>query len=103
MKKTYENTFAQGVDLVKKLTVVAAISLVASIVLEQMGNAWNTAFLILTIVVFAATFYVIRKFCVCPHCGRHISTGIFTVTTCPSCKHSLYTGKKVKQSKTPKS
>ena len=97
MKKIYENTFSQGKDLVKKLMVAAIISCVMGVVCEQMGNRLSYAFLVLSIVIFVAVVYVIAKFCRCPHCGKRIFFGVLKVTTCPSCRRNLYTGKKSKK------
>ena len=49
--------------------------------------------------MFIAIIYIAAKYCRCPNCGKHIILGVLAIETCPRCKHSLTTGKKVKKSK----
>lgn len=97
MKKVYENTFVQGRELVKKFFAAAVISAALGIVCEQMGNPVAPYLLVLTLVIMIATVYVMFKMCRCPHCGKRILTGVFVATTCPGCRRSLVTGKKMKK------
>ncbi|MDO4983641.1 MAG: hypothetical protein Q4E35_08830 [Eubacteriales bacterium] len=95
--KIYENTFIQGRELAKKLAVGTAVSCVAGILLAQMQSNLELIFITLTFVLFAATIYVIIKYCKCPYCGRRIFLGVLKVTSCPSCHRSFTTGKKVRK------
>ena len=52
-----------------------------------------------TLILFIATVVIIVRECRCPHCGKVIFLGVLAVTSCPKCKRSLTTGKKVKKSR----
>ena len=98
MKRVYENTFIQGRELTKKFMIAAVISCIMSLVCSGIGSPFQSVFFFLTIVIFVATIYVMYKYCRCPHCGRHIMLGVLKITTCPRCRRSLITGKKMKKS-----
>lgn len=97
MKKAHENTFAQGRELVKKLMAAALISGILGLVCDQLSHPVAPYILGLTVIIMATTIYVMVTYCRCPHCGKRILTGILVATTCPSCRRSLVTGKKVKK------
>lgn len=97
MKNVYGNTFVQGRELVKKLFTAAVIGAVLSIVCNQLGSPVAPYLVGLTLVIMGTTVYVMAKYCRCPHCGKRIMTGVLVATTCPSCRRSLVTGKKMKK------
>ena len=59
----------------------------------------HTILLLITIGLFIGAVYVVVKYCRCPHCNRVIFLGVMALTSCPGCKRSLVTGKKVKKSR----
>ena len=70
---TYINSFVRGRELLKKLLVSDMVTAIIAII------------------------YVDIKYCRCPNCGKVILLGVLAINTCPRCKHSLTTGKKVKK------
>lgn len=95
---TYINGFVRGRELLKKLLVG---DFVAAILATFTRNTPNLMFLFsaATLLMFIAIIYIAAKYCRCPNCGKHILLGVLAIQTCPRCKHSLTTGKKVKKSK----
>ena len=95
---TYINSFMRGRDLLKKLLIGDFISaILATFMRSDPGLMFF--FSGLTLLLFIAIIYIAAKFCRCPNCGKHILLGVLAIDTCPRCKHSLTTGKKVKKSK----
>ena len=95
---TYINSFMRGRELLKKLLVGDFIAaLLATFTRSNPGLMFffSTA----TLLMFIAIIYIAAKYCRCPNCGKHIVLGVLAIETCPRCKHSLTTGKKVKKSK----
>ena len=98
MKKVHENSFVQGRELTKKLVIATCIGCALSLVFMMTGNApMQFALIAFTTVGMVATIYVMVKFCVCPHCGKHITMGLLAIDTCPRCHRNLVTGKKGKK------
>ena len=95
---TYINSFVRGRDLLKKLLVGDFVSaILATFTRNNMGLMFF--FTAATLLMFIAIIYIAAKYCRCPNCGKHIVLGVLAVETCPRCRHSLTTGKKVKKSK----
>ena len=98
MKKVHENSFIHGRELTKKLVIATCIGCALSILFMLMGNEpLHLALVAFTTVGMIATVYVMVKYCVCPHCGKHITMGLLAVKTCPRCRRDLITGKKYKR------
>ena len=97
MKVQYESKFSYGQRIVRYLLfAVIALSLAAALLTPK----GSTEQLILVLAAFAAIgaiFAVISKYCRCPHCGKQIIAGVLAVKSCPKCRRSLTTGKKVKK------
>lgn len=100
MKNVYENTFVQGRELTKKLVIGTCVSCVLSLIFMGMSNVTlQFVSIALTTVGFIFTIYVMAKYCVCPHCGKHITMGLLAIENCPRCHRNLVTGKKGKKSR----
>ncbi len=96
--KTYVNDFVYGRELMKKLLIcTVALALLAFVF--QSNQTVSTVLTVATLVLFASVLYIMIKFCRCPNCGKVIFLGVLAVNTCPKCKRSLVTGKKVKKSR----
>ena len=95
---TYINGFLRGRELLKKLLIGDFAAALAATFTR--GNPGLMFFFSgLTLLLFIAIIYIAVKFCRCPNCGKMILLGVLAIETCPRCKHSLTTGKKVKKSK----
>ena len=94
----YTNDFAYGKDLLKKIIIGAAVFCVLALI-TQSNPTIQAVFSLLTVACFVAAVIVDVKFCRCKHCGKVVFLGVLTITSCPRCKRSLMTGKKVKKSK----
>ena len=94
----YINSFMRGRELLKKLLIGDfAAAILATFTRNNPGLMFF--FSGLTLLMFIAIIYIAAKYCRCPNCGKHILLGVLAIETCPRCKHSLTTGKKVKKSK----
>ncbi len=93
---TYINSFMRGRELLKKLLVG---DLAAAVLATFFRNTPTMMFFfsVMTLLMFVSIIYVAMKFCRCPNCGKRIFLGVLAIDTCPRCKHSLTTGKKVKK------
>ncbi len=96
--KNYTNNFTYGRTLLKQI-IIGAVVCTAMAFIFRNNVTWGTVFSTLTIGLFIGAVYVVVKYCRCPHCNRVIFLGVMAVTTCPGCKRSLVTGKKVKKSR----
>ena len=96
--KSYVNGFVYGRDLLKKVIMATVICCVLSIVFRQ-NMLLQGVFAAATLILFFVGIYIDYKHCRCPHCGKVIFLGVLAVTSCPKCKRSLTTGKKVKKSR----
>ena len=97
MKTRYANTFEYGQKLAKYLIGFAVVICLASVLFMPKGSIVQTIAAILGMALIVATIYVTYKYCRCPHCGKHIVAGVFAVKTCPACRRSLVTGKKIRK------
>ena len=96
--KGYANNFVYGRELMKKLLVGSVIAAVAAYVF-QANQTVSTVLTGICLILFASVIYIMVKFCRCPNCGKVIFLGVMALTSCPGCKRSLVTGKKVKKSR----
>ena len=96
--KTYTNNFTYGRDLLKQIIIGAVVCTALAFVFRN-NPTWSVVFTTLTIGLFIGAVYVVVKYCRCPHCNRVIFLGVMALTSCPGCKRSLVTGKKVKKSR----
>ena len=94
----FTSDFAYGKDLLKKIIIGATVFCVLALITAS-NPPIQTVFSLLTVACFLAAIVVDVKFCRCKHCGKVVFLGVLTVTSCPRCKRSLMTGKKVKKSK----
>lgn len=100
MKKVYENTFVHGRELTKKLVIATVIGCALSLLFMVQGNTTMQFLLIgFTTIGMIGSVYVIFKYCVCPHCGKHITMGLLVIENCPRCRRNLVTGKKGKKNR----
>ena len=97
---TYVNGFVHGREMCRK-TIYGALGCgVVSLIARFIGLPYLQLFFSMaTVILFIATVVIIVRECRCPHCGKVIFLGVLAVTSCPKCKRSLTTGKKVKKSK----
>ena len=95
---TYINGFLRGRELLKKLLIGDFAAAILATFTRGTPNLM-IFFSMATLILFIAIIYVAVKFCRCPNCGKLILLGVLAIDTCPRCKHSLITGKKVKKSK----
>lgn len=96
--KNYTNDFTYGRDLLKKILFAAVGTSVVTLIVRD-NPTMQTVFAALTVLLFLTAIAVVAKYCRCPHCGRVIFLGVLAISTCPGCKRSLVTGKKVKKSR----
>lgn len=96
MKHT-ENDFVYGRARMIKMLIITAVCMVLSLVFPR-GSMIGVATLWLTIISFAATVWVVYRYCRCPNCGKIIFFGVAVIKVCPRCHRSLTSGKKVKKS-----
>ena len=96
--KTYVNSFVYGRELMKKLLICTVALAVLAFVLQS-NQTLSVLLTAATLALFASVLYIMIKFCRCPNCGKVIFLGVLAIDTCPKCKRSLVTGKKVKKSK----
>ena len=95
--KTYGNSFVESRELAKKLAIATVISGAASFIADGADSAIQFWLLAFTLVLCAATVYIIVRYCRCPYCGKHILVGVLKVKVCPACRRNLETGKKAKK------
>ena len=93
---TYINSFMRGRELLKKLLISDMITAVIALMTRSNPTVMGL-FSGATVLLFIAIIYVDFKYCRCPSCGKVILLGVLAINTCPRCKHSLTTGKKVKK------
>ena len=93
---TYINSFIRGRELLKKLLVSDMVTAIIAAFTRSNPMVMGV-FSIATVLLFIAIIYVDIKYCRCPNCGKVILLGVLAINTCPRCKHSLTTGKKVKK------
>ena len=79
--------------------IAAAVFCVLSLATPAAFALFKLAFMVITVILFAAIIYIICTECRCPHCGKIIFLGALAATYCPRCKRSLMTGKKQKKSR----
>lgn len=96
--KVYENNFVYGIDLLKKILIVAVICCVGTVIAKPGTGLYFGSF-VLAIAAFAAGVLVICKYCRCPHCKKILFLGVLSLEVCPKCRYNLITGKKAKKSK----
>ena len=96
--KNYVSEFEYGKSLLKKIIIAAAFFCVLALIASSYPT-YQAVFSILTVVCFILAIVVDVKYCRCKHCGKVVFLGVLAVTSCPRCKRSLTTGKKVKKSK----
>ena len=95
---TYINSFMRGRELLKKLLIGDfAAAILATFTRNNPGLMFF--FSGLTLLMFIAIIYIAANYCRYPNCSKHSLLGGIAIETCPRCKHSLTTGKKVKKSK----
>ena len=100
MKNVYENSFVHGRELTKKLVILTCVTCAMSVLFIVMGNQpLQIAFMAVSFVALISTIYTMAKYCVCPHCGKHITMGLLAIENCPRCRRNLVTGKKGKKNK----
>lgn len=95
MKAKFDRTFEYGKNI-SKYCVIFAIALCVLSLLVPQGTYLQVLFIAATVVMLAATVVVMYKFCRCPYCGKRIMLGVLRVKSCPRCRRSLTTGKKMK-------
>lgn len=95
--KVYGNDFVTGRELAKKIAILVALFAGFGILLGFINPLYQMVVSIFAVILMITLFVVVYKRCVCPHCGKHIVLGVLQATTCPRCKRSLISGRKVKR------
>jgi len=93
---TYINGFIRGRELLKKL-LLADLATAFLAVFTRSNPGMMVFFSFATLILFGAIIYIAVKYCRCPNCGKHIFLGVLAVESCPRCKRSLTSGKKMKK------
>ena len=83
----------------KSVLIAAAIFCAMSALIPASLAIFKLACMLITVILFCITIYVICSECKCPHCGIIIFFGALRATSCPRCKRNLMTGKKQKKSR----
>ena len=97
MKPSYTSNFEYGKRM-SKICMIAAICLcLMSLLLVPAGSMAQGALILAGMAFIIGAFVVMYKYCRCPHCGKHIMTGVLVITSCPRCHRNLNTGKKTKK------
>ena len=99
MKARFDRTFEYGKNLAKYLLVSAFVAGLAALLLVPKGSAAQMILMVASFAFLIATIVVMAKYCRCPYCGKRIMAGVLVVTSCPSCRRNLTTGKKVKKNR----
>ena len=99
MKPSFTDSFARGQKLVRYLMVGALLAGAAGLLLFGEGTMQQAVCVLLAAALIAAVIVVALLECRCPHCGKRIISGVLVLSTCPRCKHNLYTGDKPKKGK----
>ena len=93
------NSYEQAKGRLRTVMLGAILACAGSLLTPQAYLPLKLFFTVATIVLFAATVYIILHDCRCPHCGRIIFLGALSATHCPRCRRSLTGGKKQKKSR----
>ena len=96
--KNYVSEFAYGKDLLKKIIIAATLFCVLTLITSG-NHSVQLVFSVLTVACFVAAVVVDVRYCRCKHCGKVVFLGVLTITSCPRCKRSLETGKKIKKTR----
>ena len=99
MKVRYTDTFERGQMWVKHLLFAAILCGAAAMLLVKSGSYAQLTLILISFGLLIGMVVTAWRLCRCPYCGKHIIAGVLAVKTCPSCRRSLSTGKKVKKSK----
>ena len=99
MRAKYEKSFERGQELVRYFMFAAIVSGLAALLLTENGSVLQLVLIGLSAVLLIAMLVCAWRFCRCPYCGKRIIAGALAVTTCPSCRRDLKSGRRVKKSK----
>ena len=99
MKTSFSTDFARGQKLVRYLLVGALAAGVAGLLLFPEGSTQQTVCVLLSAALIVGVIVAAARDCRCPYCGKRIINGVLVLSTCPNCKHNLYTGDKPKKGK----
>ncbi len=92
--------FQKAVSTARTLLLIALVLCVLGL---TMGGADLATIRAVTtglamLLVIVALYYIFR-YCRCPYCGKQIFFGVSKATSCPHCRRSFATGKKVKRNR----
>lgn len=99
MKARFDRTFEYGKSIARYLVISAVIAGLCALFFTQTGSYAQLTLILVSTALLVATVVVIYKYCRCPYCGKHIVAGVLRVSSCPSCRRDLSTGRKVKKSR----
>ena len=99
MRARYEKSFERGQELVRYFMFAAIVSALAGLLLAESNSTLQYVLIGLSAVLLIAMLVCAWRFCRCPYCGKRILSGALVVTSCPSCRRDLKSGRKVKKSK----
>ena len=97
MKARFGRTFEYGKNVARYLIFGAFIFGFAAFLLVPNNMLAQMILIFASMGMVIATVVVLYRFCRCPYCGKRIIAGALAVTSCPACRRSLSTGKKMKK------
>ena len=97
MKARYERTFEYGKSIARYLLMAAVIFGLAAFLLVPDNRLAQLILILASFGAMVAMVVVMYRYCRCPYCGKRIIAGALAVSSCPTCRRSLSTGKKVKK------
>ena len=94
--KPHVSSYERGRNIVRVLVVLAIILGVSALMFTHENSREQMFLVIASSACVVGGVLVGCLFCVCPHCGKRIVSGVLVLRVCPKCKHDLLTGAKVK-------
>ena len=97
--KPHVSSFERGRSIVRALVVLAVVLGISALFFTVEDSSAQFILVIGAAACVVAVIVVANILCVCPHCGKHIVSGVLVARVCPRCNYDLITGTKVKKQK----
>ena len=97
MKARFKRTFEYGKNIARYLLVAAFAFGLAAFLLVPDNKPAQLILILASSGTLIAMLVVLYQYYRCPYCGKRIVAGALAVSSCPACRRSLSTGKKVKK------
>ncbi len=94
--KPYVSDFERGRKIVLVFLILAIAFGVMALFSAENSNQ-QVIFIFAAFICMVGVIAAALKLCRCPHCGKRILNGVLVKKTCPNCRRSLTTGKRVKR------